>query len=294
MPQISNFVVELTMSQINSSFFDGIYSSQSDIIYASSADDFLELASEQRLDLLQGLLVRKSKLCELVKERNSTKTEIHRNLNRLRESGMIIKGNDGKYQLTSYGSILCSLIPSQIFVSKNKEYFSNHGFGDLPQKFIQRIGALESGILINGFTRVVEKWSTIFQNSNEYISGIIIEEPMSLIEPIVKKAKKGVKVNSIFSDTAIIPEGRKDIPHKREVKELIENGKIVRKMKENIKVAVVLNEKEACVMFPILSGEPDISKVFYGDDPIFHEWCLDYFRYCWENSQVFQEAKLIS
>ena len=282
------------MSQINSNFFDRVYSPQSSSLYADSADDFLELASEQRLGLLQGLLVKKSKLCELVKEGDSTKTEIHRNLNRLKESGMIIKGNDGKYQLTSYGSILCSLIPSQIFVSKNKEYFSNHGFGDLPQKFIQRIGALESGILINGFTRVVEKWSTIFQNSNEYISGIIIEEPMSLIEPIVKKAKKGVKVNSIFSDTAIIPEGRKDIPHKREVKELIENGKIVRKMKENIKVAVVLNEKEACVMFPILSGEPDISKVFYGDDPIFHEWCLDYFRYCWENSQVFQEAKLIS
>jgi len=32
--------------------------------------------------------------------------------------------------------------------------------------------------------------------------------------------------------------------------------------------------------------------MFYGDDPIFHEWCLDYFRYCWENSQVFLEKKL--
>jgi len=282
------------MSQINSNFFDRVYSPQSSSLYADSADDFLELASEQRLGLLQGLLVKKSKLCELVKERDSTKTEIHRNLNRLKESGMIIKGNDGKYQLTSYGYLLCSLIPSQIFVSQNKEYFNNHGFGNLPQKFIQRIGALESGTLINGFTRVVEKWSTIFQNSNEYISGIIIEEPMSLIEPIVKRVKKGVIVNSIFSDTTIIPEGRKDIPYKREVQKLIENGKIERKMKKDVKVAVVLNEKEACVMFPTLSGEPDISKMFYGDDSIFHEWCLDYFRYCWENSQVFQETKLIS
>jgi len=282
------------MIQTNSNFFDGIYSPQCASLYANSADDFLELASEQRLDLLQGLLVKKSKLCELVKERNSTKTEIHRNLNRLKESGMVIKGNDGKYQLTSYGDLLCSLIPSQIFVAQNKEYFSNHGFGNLPQKFIQRVGALESGKLINGFTRVVEKWSTIFQNSNEYIAGIIIEEPMGLIEPIVKRAKKGVKVNSIFSDITIIPEGRKDIPYKREIQELIENGIIERKMKKDVKVAVVLNEKEACVMFPTLSGEPDISKMFYGCDSIFHEWCLDYFWYCWENSQVFQEAKLVS
>ncbi len=80
MPQILNFVRELIMSQINSNFFDRVYSPQSSSLYANSADDFLELASEQRLGLLQGLLVKKSKLCELVKERNSTKTEIHRNL----------------------------------------------------------------------------------------------------------------------------------------------------------------------------------------------------------------------
>jgi hypothetical protein len=25
---------------------------------------------------------------------------------------------------------------------------------------------------------------------------------------------------------------------------------------------------------------------------MFHEWCLDYFRYCWYGSNSFQESKL--
>ncbi|MEK0369354.1 MAG: transcriptional regulator, partial [Nitrosopumilus sp.] len=46
------------------------------------------------------------------------------------------------------------------------------------------------------------------------------------------------------------------------------------------------------VLFPNRKGEADISEMFYGNDLMFHEWCLDYFRYCWYGSDVFQESKL--
>jgi len=35
-----------------------------------------------------------------------------------------------------------------------------------------------------------------------------------------------------------------------------------------------------------------MSKMFYGDAELFHEWCLDYFRYCWHGSETFSETKL--
>ena len=63
-------------------------------------------------------------------------------------------------------------------------------------------------------------------------------------------------------------------------------------MKKDVKIVVVLNEKEACVMFPTIDGEADMSEMFYSNDTLFHEWCLDYFRYCWYGSDVFQESKL--
>ena len=63
-------------------------------------------------------------------------------------------------------------------------------------------------------------------------------------------------------------------------------------MKKGIKMVVVLNEKEAGVIFPRKNNEVDLSKMFYSTDSNFHEWCLDYFNYSWKNSNSFQEHKL--
>ena len=63
-------------------------------------------------------------------------------------------------------------------------------------------------------------------------------------------------------------------------------------MRKTIQIVVVLNEKEACIMLPKLEGEVDLSEMFYSADSVFHEWCLDYFKYCWDESNVFQESKL--
>ena len=41
-----------------------------------------------------------------------------------------------------------------------------------------------------------------------------------------------------------------------------------------------------------LEGEPDMRETFFSKDAFFHEWCLDYFRYCWYGSDIFLEHKL--
>ena len=35
-----------------------------------------------------------------------------------------------------------------------------------------------------------------------------------------------------------------------------------------------LNEKQASVLFPNLTGEAGLDMMFYDDDPLFHKWCL--------------------
>jgi len=47
------------------------------------------------------------------------------------------------------------------------------------------------------------------------------------------------------------------------------------------------------VLFPTLDGDADMREMFYSKDHLFHEWCLDYFRYCWYNSGPFQESKIL-
>ena len=224
----------------------------------------------------------------------ATVPEVYRNFERLVKADLVMKDADGYYELTTYSKTICALVPSLHFVSQNRKYFKNHDFGDIPQKFIQRIGALDEGKYVKGFVKVLEQWKEIYKNSDQYICNILSEVHynVDLIEPIVDKVKNGIKLNSIISESAIIPKERKQILEKIGLKKLMETGRIERKMKKEVKVVVVLNEKEACVMFPTIDGDADMSEMFYGNDPHFHEWCLDYFTYCWNTSSAFQESKL--
>jgi predicted transcriptional regulator len=262
-------------------------------IYENAANNFLELASVQRLEIIFNLLGKKSKISNMAKELHATVQEVHRNFERLSNAGLIMKEKDGCFDLTTYGKAMCTQVPSLLFLSKNRNYFENHDFGDIPMKFIQRIGALAGGQQIKGFVKVLEQWKSIYKHADEYIYEIFTEVPLDLIEPLLVRVKRGITLNYIFSDAVIVPKGRKDLLVKMGMKELLDKGLVERKMKENIKVVVILNEKEACVLFPTLDGDADMREMFYSKDSLFHEWCLDYFRYCWYNSGPFQEGKIL-
>ena len=256
------------------------------------ATELLEISSEQRLKIILNLLEKNSKLSELAKIVNATTQEIHRNLDRLSKARIVQKDSDGFFCLSTYGKTVCKIFPLVNFLSQNKEYFRKHDFGNLPDKFIVRLGSLSNGNYIKGVSIVLEKWKEIIENANEYVFGIVYEYPLELVRPIVTKAKNGIKVNSIFYKSAIIPKGRKKLVEQLDLSDLIKEKKINRKIIKNIPAVIMLNEKEASVNFHSLEQEIDMSSMFYSTDPKFHEWCLDYFRYCWYGSESFDEKKL--
>jgi len=260
--------------------------------YEEAANNFLELSSHQRLQIIFRLLEKKSKVTSMAKDLNATTQEVHRNFARLEDGGFITKNIDGYYSLTTYGNTICSQIPSIIFLSHNRKYFEDHNFGDIPPKFIMRIGQLANSQHIKGITKILEQWKSIYKNADEYIYEMLTEIPLDIIEPKVRRVEKGVKLNYILSEGAVIPKGRKNLLLKLNFAKLIDKGLVERKMKKTVLTLLVLNEKEATVSFPNIEGEPDITEMFYSTDLMFHEWCLDYFRYCWYASEIFQESKL--
>jgi predicted transcriptional regulator len=229
---------------------------------------------------------------EVAKELEATKQEVHRNFARLEETGLVEKDKDGKYSLTTFGKTICTQVPSLVFLSQNRKYFEDHTFVDIPTKFMMRSGQLANGEHIKGVVKVLEKWKSIYKNADEYIYEVLSEVPLDLIEPLVDRVKKGINFMYIFSESAVVPKGRKELLKKLGFDKLIEKGFVERKMKKEVQTVVILNEKEACVLFPNIDGESDLSEMFYSSDPMFHEWCLDYFRYCWYGSDVFKESKL--
>lgn len=259
-----------------------------------AAAEFLELASEQRLEILSRLYEQNLKVSTVAKEIDATVPEVFRNFERLVKAGLISKESDGSYSISTAGKLMCNQISLVRFLSDNKKYLQTHGFSDVSDKFLQRIGALEGGQHLKGVVKVLEKWKEIYDNAESYIYNVLFEVPYTadFIEPIIKKVGQGIKLRSVFSNSAIVPNDRKQVFEKQGFKKLIEDGKVERRMKEDIKTIVILNEKEACVMFPASDDSPDVSEGFYSKDTRFHEWCLDYFTYCWDTAGPFREKML--
>ncbi|MHA7646521.1 helix-turn-helix transcriptional regulator [Nitrosopumilus sp. S4] len=253
---------------------------------------FLEVSSEQRLKIIELINEKEYKLTELAKKLDATTPEVHRNLERLEKSGFIIKNSTGRFVLTTLGQMILGISPNLGFIIKNKKYFLRHPINSLPQKFVSRMGDLFESKLVSSYVKVFEYWKDIYKNSQEYIYNILYEVPYfdEFVNPIHNKLSQGIKVKSIFYEKALVTDSRNDVLKK--FKKFIDNGDIQRMMTKNVGAAVILNEKQACLIFPNNDGKLDAGFAFTSEDPLFHQWCFDYFNYSWYNSHPFVDRKL--
>lgn len=262
------------------------------IDFEETSSEFLELASEVRLKILSELMQKPSRVTILAKKFNVTAQEVHRNFDRMSTMGLIQKQKNNLYEITTFGKAVFTQIPSISFLSGNKEFFKNHSFENMSPKFLRRIGELNNCEQISGVSKTLEIWKKIYQNANDYIFNVLSETPLDLIELMIKRVKLGTKYKHIISENASIPKGRKKLLEKSGFYPLLESGKIERRMLKSVQISVILNENSAAVMFPDLSGTPDLRSMFYSQDEEFRNWCLDYFKHCWNISDSFREFKL--
>ena len=260
--------------------------------FSNTEKTFFELASEQRLAIIFRLNVRKAKISQLAKDLDITMQEAHRNVSRLQQAGLIEKDPEGIFSLTTFGNTIIKQIPTFNYLSKHKEYFSEHILGELPIKFVMRLGALDRCEYVKGVVAILERWKDIYREAEQYIYEIVPQVPIDLIEPAVSRVRQGIRYSYVLPKNVIIPRGRKDLLKKLGHSELLNKGAIERRMVDCVKVAVILNEKNAAVLFPTQKGETDMNMIFFSSDPVFHEWCLDYFRYRWYGSDIFDESQL--
>jgi predicted transcriptional regulator len=269
--------------------------------FEDTARTFFELGSAQRIAILFKIAEVRCNLAKLSKDLGCTMPEVRRNIIRLTSSGLIERESNGTFFLTTFGKTILEQIPTIDFLSRNKDYFSDHTFSPLPLKFIRRIGSLSNSKLISGLVSIDERLKDIYNKSQEYVYAMIPEVPIDLIESIVARLKKvenkGFRFSYILPTHAIVPKRRKEMLEALGFDELLRKGIVERKMVNSLLIGVVLNDKQACVMFPRIQRndkiEIDMNSMFYGEDPDFHEWCLDYYRYIWHNARSFDEKGLV-
>jgi predicted transcriptional regulator len=125
--------------------------------FEDTARTFFELASAQRIAILYKIAEVKCNLTRLSKDLDCTMPEIRRNIIRLTNSGMVDRESNGTFFLTTFGKTILEQIPALDFLSRNKDYFSDHTFSPLPLKFIKRVGSLSNSNLISGLVSIDER-----------------------------------------------------------------------------------------------------------------------------------------
>src|SRR5215208_5931625 len=200
--------------------------------FENTAKTFFELGSAQRIAILYRIEEEKCNLARLSKDLGCTMPEVRRNIIRLTSSGIVDRESNGTFFLTTFGKTILEQIPTLDFLSRNKDYFSDHTFSALPLKFIRRIGSLSNSKLISGLVSVDERLNDIYNRSQEYVYAMIPEVPIDLIESIVARLKKienkNFRFSYILSTHSTVPKKRKELLEELGFDELLKKGKIGR------------------------------------------------------------------
>lgn len=248
-----------------------------------ASDLFMELASELRCSILVSLGKKPAKLSSLARELDTTVQDVHRNVSRLAEAGLV-RRDDSLFRLTEYGRIVIKQISYFLFMKKHNRFFEDHTLGSMPEKFVQRIGALQNCELVSSIAPVLERLKKLESGAKRQLKIIISQAWAEEGGILIELSMHDVDVFSIVGRNTIFPREIVESTIKT-MERLGVNEKMKVRMTEKIDVALYIADDQAAVMFSNMKGEVDMSALFVGSDPAFYEWCSDLFDYMWERAE---------
>lgn len=243
-------------------------------------------ANESRLAILLHLSNKKEKISSLAKFLNLNIQDTHRNVNKMINTGILTKDDAGFLRIAPLGKITILLYPSFEFVFKNRNYFLDHTFENVPEKFSQRIGVLNNCKLTKGVVKVLEQWKKIAEEAEKYVKVIASQAPLEAVETTLQRASQGLKINLVLGENTIFPEAYPKLLKKYQIGKLELNGLFETKMIKEIDFCIVLSDKEASISFSRYGGDVDIDQTFFGKEKEFLEWCNDLFEWVWSNGDA--------
>ena len=250
----------------------------------SVADIFIELASETRCQILSILAEKPHRSTEISKKIGMSVQETHRNTARMTDAGLLVKDSDGFFNLTNYGRVVTNQISYFEFFRENKAFFEEHTVGNIPQKFIQRIGSLKNCEIISNVTLVLEKLKKLESLSEKELKIMINQAWAEEGTAITACAKRDVKVKVILGKDTIFP--KELIESTSEEAKKMEGDMIEHRMIESVPISVYISHKEVGIMFPNLKGQVDMNTLLLSDDLEFRDWCGDIFDEYWSQGNA--------
>lgn len=236
----------------------------------SLSELLFELASDDRLAMLSEIEKHPLRLSDVTRKLGTTVQETSRQLERLAEARLVSKGSESRYEITTFGRVALSLLPSFRFIQDERDFLLSHDVSSLPAAFIHRLGELSVHRRINRLDETLALSEELIRGAKEYV-WLMADQPIRQSFPHEHPA--GVDFRLIFpKDT--------DSEAVRHVRGRIGTALQVAKI-EHVGVSMAMNEKVAAVYFPDTEGRMDLTSGFAGEEPIFHGWCRDLYDFYW-------------
>lgn len=205
-------------------------------------------------------------------------------LKNMENLGLVKQEQIGVYRLTTVGSAVSECTKVFEFLEKNKDFFVDHEFGDIPKSLLKNIGRLVNSQFFYGLHLVFSKWCNIISESQEFVYCIFSEPPILVADHIGPKIQSGLHIRVLFDKSSQIPVCNEFV-NKLGLKEHKTTENFKKRIAENAKINLIMSEKEACIIFPDDKGVVDLHGNFISSDPDFVSWCREFFEYKWNGSE---------
>ena len=243
---------------------------------------FMELASDTRCEILKMLDDKPAHATKIASTLKLTKQETHRNTARLTEFGVIKKGADGFFLLTEFGKALISQFPYFQFLNKHKEYFENHTLGNVPEKFVHRLGELENTQHVSSVAKVLvrlRKMESSTKNQFKLMSTQGFTDEGKIIQDLIKK---GVKTQILIGKNTVLP---REVLEDIDLEKLMKRENFQPRQIEKIEIVIFIMDENCAILFPNTKGEINMNDMFVGNDNRVRDWCDDVFEHYWKFSK---------
>ena len=162
------------------------------------------------------------------------------------------------------------------FAFRHKAYFSEHTVWHLPPSFINRLGELSQGTLVNDLNEDLIRWEELIKAAEDHVWVMTSQVMPPLSRAMGDKLGQGIKLRSLLSNKP------SEIS-----KNYAQQGKNVeRRYLSSVPAIILATEKEASVSFPLLTGELHFAS-FFGKDASFLKWVNELFVYYWDSAEKF-------
>ena len=235
-----------------------------------------ELASPERFKIMFELQKKSLKLSHISRKMDLTATEGSRHLQRLRETKLIQKNNEGYYSVSPFGKLILFLISSLDFVTKHQNYFLEYDVSALPYEFVSRLGELKKGELGSDIFNNIEYLEQEIRKAQKFIWIQTDQVLKNLIPLVLEKIKQPFEFKYISPENIMPPDTKSPIPST-----LLGVQKRVLPKVNNI---VIVTDQAAGFCLPDTSGKIDYRNI-HGTDPKFRKWCEDLFLYYWNQAK---------